>query len=315
MKLSSQQIKSALFGAMEVAETNGGIVPYKFSAPYREKWFALREDFGKRAEVPTGVRLDFETDAKTVTFSLLGGSFDLLVDGLLTEATPVYAAPTDHPVSLPEGIHRVTLIFPSHDGKPLGLFGVELQGETFVKPHEYGEKFLFLGDSITQGWNSGENSLSYAWRTALFFNADCRILGVGGACFDADLLEIPQNFDPDRVFVAFGTNDFGHFRTLSELQANASAYLDKVAAAYQGKKIYGITPIWRYDTWEKPMGTFDQCIDVIKTEYETRGITVLSGMDFVPHHKDFFSDAVHPNALGFSLYAERLIHALLGEKE
>ncbi len=309
MKLTKEQIRSILFGAVEIAEEQGGAVGYKCSAPIREGWYTLSPTLGTRSEAPTGIRLDFETDATQILFSVKG-TFECLVDGLLTAVSDPEKDPSEISLTYGEAkSRRITLIFPSHAQGI--LCGVELNDEATVRPHQYDEKFLFLGDSITQGWNSGIDSMSYAWRTSLFFNADFIIHGVGGACFYPSVFETPANFDPDRIFVAFGTNDFVRFNTLEELQANASAYLDKVTKAYADKKIYGITPIWRYDTWETPMGTFDECIAVIRKEYETRGIPVIDGMTLVPHDKTFFADNVHPNALGFSCYSLNLIKELL----
>jgi len=309
MKLTAEQIRTLLFGAVEVTEEKGVLSPYKCTAPVRKAWYALREALGQRSESSTGIRLDFETDGTEVTFSLVGAPFDLLLDGLLADRFTGSDEPQDFSVTLDGRPHRITLIFPSHDtgGR---LCGVEVSGGASVTPHEYDRKFLFLGDSITQGWNSGIDSLSYAWRTSLSFNADCVIHGVGGGIFHPSVFEAPEGFDPDRVFIAFGTNDFGYYPTLEALRKGVADYLDLAVAAYGARRILGITPIWRYDTWVKPMGTFDECIDVIREEYEKRKITVVDGLSLVPHCKEFFADGVHPNALGFSMYAENLIRAV-----
>ncbi len=312
MKLTTKQIKEILFGAVEVIEEAGVLSPYKCTAPIRKAWYSLREALGIRSEASTGIRLDFVTDGEEVTFTLMGKTFDLLIDGLLADRFAGSHEPEDFSVTLDGDLHRITLIFPSHDGYIGKLCGMEVPDGATVTPHKYDKKFLFLGDSITQGWNSGIDSLSYAWRTSLHFNADCIIHGVGGGIFHLPVFESPVDFDPDLVFIAFGTNDFGYYKTLEDLQKATAEYLDLAVAAYGSEKIRGITPIWRYDTWVKPMGTFDECIDVIRTEYEKRGIVVIDGLSLVPHNRDFFADALHPNALGFSMYAENLIKALNG---
>lgn len=310
MRLTNEQIKSILFGAVDITETQAGISGHKCSGKTLEQWQNLSAGLHKNAFPPTGLRLDFETDATEIIFTVQG-KFECLVDGLLTAISDPKEDLSRITLTYEDGkSRRITLIYPSHDTSVGNLRGVELNDGATVTPHKYDEKFLFLGDSITQGWNSGIDSTSYAWRTSLFFNADCIIHGVGGGYFHSSVFEAPAGFDPDRVFVAFGTNDFGHFKTLDELKTHASAYLDKVVAAYGTKKIYGITPIWRYDTWEKPMGTFDECIAVIRGEYEKRNIPVIDGLTLVPHRKEFYADVLHPNALGFSVYAENLIKIL-----
>lgn len=310
MKLTTKQIKTLLFGAVEVTEEEGVISPYKCTAPIRKAWYALRHELGIRSEASTGIRLDFETDGEEITFTLAGKTFDLLIDGLLSDRFSGDDSPQDFSVTLDGQSHRITLIFPSHDGCLGRLFGVEIPDGATVSPHEFDKKFLFLGDSITQGWNSGIDSLSFAWRVALHFNAESIIHGVGGGIFDPTIFEAPTGFVPDKVFIAFGANDFRYCPTLEVLRNNTAAYLDRAVAAYGADKICGITPIWRYDNWVQPMGTFDECIEVIREEYEKRGIFTVDGLSLIPHHKDFFADGVHPNGLGFSMYAENLIKAL-----
>lgn len=315
MKLTTAQIRSLLFGAVTVAEEADGLRVGKCSDAVLEVWGTLSNVLKQRAMAPSGVRLDFETDSEEVTFSLKGTQFDLLVDGLLADRFFGSQETEDFSVTLDGGMHRLTLIFPSHECTYCRVVGLELTDGASVTPHEYDCKFLFLGDSITQGWNSDLDSLSYAWRTSLHFNADSIIYGVGGAYFCKDTFEVPQGFAPDRVFVAFGTNDFNFFKTPESLRENAAAYLDRVTEAFGAEKILGITPIWRYDTWVNSMGTFDECIDIIREEYEKRGIATVDGLSLVPNRKEFFSDVVHPNAIGFSMYAENLIRVLEGDGE
>ena len=311
MKLSFPQMESFLFGAAETEISEHGLCAYKCTARCRAAWNALSTTLGTRATASTGIRLDFHTDAREITFTLQNGTFDLLKDGQYLRSLPAEKEKdTVFPLALDGNAHRITLIFPSHD--VLGrICGLEITDGASAVPHEYKEKFLFLGDSITQGWNSGIDSLSYAWRTSLFFDADCIIHGVGGGYFHPSIFEAPEGFAPDRVFIAFGTNDFGVFSTAEALREKAAAYLELAKNAYEGTKRYVITPIWRYDSWERAMGSFDECIEIIRREAEIRGFTVIDGLSLVPHDKTFFSDAVHPNALGFSLYAQNLIKTIL----
>lgn len=309
MKLTADRIRGLLFGAYECPQEQGVLTPKKCSERVRTLWHSVNPGLGRRAEAPTGIRLDFHTDASEVTFTLSGGPFDCLIDGLLADRFEATEGER-FSVTLDGRMRRVTLVFPSHFEGGLGrISALELDSET-VLPHEYGEKFLFLGDSITQGWNSQIDTLSFAWRCSLHCNADCRIVGVGGAFFLPEAFETQPDWTPDRVFIAFGTNDFRHFCTLDELKTAAEGYLDRVVAAYGDRTLYGITPIWRTDTWVAKMGTFDECIDLLRSLYEARGIRVIDGLSLVPNRREFFADAVHPNALGFSMYAENLLRAI-----
>lgn len=145
MKLTMEQIKSILFGAVELAEEGGALAAYKCTAPVRAAWRTVSEGVGKNACPPTGVRLDFVTDGEEVTFTLIGKPFDCLVDGLLTDRFEGSEEPEDFTVTLDGEQHRVTLIFPSHNVIPGRLCGVTVPDDASVEPHEYGEKFLFFG--------------------------------------------------------------------------------------------------------------------------------------------------------------------------
>ena len=54
------------------------------------------------------------------------------------------------------------------------------------------------------------------------------------------------------------------------------------------------------------MGTFAQCTDIVKEQILAHNLILLDGMTMVPHSMKFYADAVHPNALGFGIYAIRL---------
>ena len=169
----------------------------------------------------------------------------------------------------------------------------------------------FIGDSITQGWDSDYDSLSYAYHTGMYYNADFVVQGIGGAYFlEASYDAIP--YDPDTVIVAYGTNDWGHFQTLEELLREANGFLKALSKQFAGKRLFAITPIWRAD-WEtdRPMGNFAQLQAAVCSAATANGFTVIDGLPMVPHLREFFSDGyVHPNATGFGCYAQNLIKAL-----
>ena len=44
------------------------------------------------------------------------------------------------------------------------------------------------------------------------------------------------------------------------------------------------------------------------------GITVIDGLQMIPHDMTYFADDLHPNTEGFCVYAENLIKALENKK-
>lgn len=316
MKLTNEQIKSITFGAIRVCEENGILHFHKCTQKQIDVWTSHKEILGERAATSSGIRLDFHTDSQNFAFrSFQGNKFEIYVDGLLRKQVFFKAEDTEkeikiplrHPLGNKQDSYRVTVYFPSHEDGVIEW--VELDDSATVTPHEYDRKWLFIGDSITQGWAAIIDSLSYALRVSRFFNADCVVQGIGGAYFAEDSFD-HVDFDPEIVSVAYGTNDFGHYQTLDELREHARAHLALIAEEYKGKKLFYISPLWRGKR-DKPMGTFEECREVLITEAEALGFTHIDGLSLVPPLPNFFYDEyLHPDNNGFSLYAENLISAI-----
>ena len=49
--------------------------------------------------------------------------------------------------------HRITLYLPNHN-EGARLESVEIDDGAIIEQHEFDHKILFVGDSITQGWDS-----------------------------------------------------------------------------------------------------------------------------------------------------------------
>ena len=310
MILNYDQIKSITVGAVNMRREENGIHFYKCTDKQNAAWDKFSETLGMRARTTTGVRLDFITSSQKLTMKATGGKFEIYVDGLMrvqhvlngfTEITEEFSAPLGDK----KDSYHVTVCFPSH-GTGI-LESIELDdGATLTAP-EYDVKLLMIGDSITQGWNSKYDTFSYAYRVSRFFNANSVIQGIGGAfyhesCFDH------IDFDPDWVTVAYGTNDFNRYKTYDEFRGHVKAHLELIAKEYAGKKIFIISPIWRSDLQERPMGTFDGARQIVIDEALELGLIHIDGLKLVPPMKELFADAhLHPNDEGFSHYAENLI--------
>jgi lysophospholipase L1-like esterase len=170
---------------------------------------------------------------------------------------------------------------------------------------------LFIGDSITQGWNSYYDTLSFAWRLTLHYNANSIINGIGGAFYEPATFD-KIDFDPDIVMIAYGTNDARRFKVFEDMERRVIGYLDLVKEAYGDKRVVVVSPIWRGDADMKPMGAeFDEKRKMIEREAAERGFEVISGLELVPPRAELFADTyLHPNDLGFGVYAENLIKKL-----
>jgi len=318
MILGLEEIKSITRGAVKVWENNGAFCFAKCTDKQVNAWYKYgSEVLGVRSETTTGVRLDFYTNSKTFSFKTASGEkFELLINGILRERyVRGEESCIEKTVSLTDSIGkecdelRVTLIFPSHTKGSLEY--VKLDDGAYTRVPEYKTKMLFMGDSITQGHNSKYDSLSYAWRTVSFFDADAVINGIGGAFFMPESFDT-SDFDPDTVIIAYGTNDacrsdYGY------MKEKTVGFLDLVKKAYGEKKVVVLSPIWRAKNDGSFMGEdFERKRDMVEAEAKARGFYVVNGLKLVPPLDDFYADRyLHPNDLGFGLYAENLIKELI----
>ena len=309
MELSLEQIKAVTVGAINIYQDEAGIHFKRFTNHQLDIFSAKSEQFRNRSHCTAGCQLSFYTDSGMLFLDVVSGTkFEVLVDGL-----PYYFSllekPQRLPVQLPSGRKHIVISLPNYSEGILARISVD-EG-AYVEPYTYQKKLLFLGDSITQGSQSTRDSFCYAYRVSRFFNAEILNLGVGGSYMSADTLE-DVSYDPDAVFIAYGTNDYTHFGSIADLKAACQEYFDRVKEIYSSKKIFYISPLWRADgTMIRKTGTLDDCRKVFIQQCEEHGFIHVDGYQLVPHVPFYLNDGyLHPSDLGFSLYAENLIKIL-----
>ena len=308
MKLTMDQIFAITTGAVRIEQTSDGFYHFeRFTPEQREAFTARNENFIPRIISTSGVRLDFYTDARTVLVETLNaGPWEVLVNGLSEYYRPEQGRIT---VSLPEGENRVTVLLSSH--KPTTLKFIQTDEGASIRPYTYNKKFLFLGDSITQGSSASRPSLQYSNRLSQFYDAQVLNWGVGGSRFFPETVAV-VDYDPDVIFLAYGTNDYTLCQSADLLKDMANTYMDRVKALYPGKPVICIGPLWRADVQMiRPSGTHRQVCDQIRQLALDHGFTFIEGYELVPHNAEYFADGyLHPNDLGFSMYAQNLIKKL-----
>lgn len=303
---TTEEIRSVVFGAVGIREEDGALCFSKTTEEQTEAWRREAEWIVPNVLATTGIRLDFHTDSPEVAVETAGGAkYEVLIDGLLTHQFRPGPDAWRFSFSLPAGEHRVTVVLPSHleTGRIRSVATAE--GASFV-PHAHREKILFLGDSITQGWNAVYDSLSFAWQITLGRDADSVIQGIGGAFFLPDSVT-DFGFRPDTVIAAWGTNDFSFFPSADVLAERAEETFRRIRSVYGGARIFAVTPTWRRDEHtDRAMGSFALCRETVRAAAERAGITALDGYALYPHRDEFMADDLHPNDLGFAQYAANL---------
>ncbi|MBQ8345510.1 MAG: SGNH/GDSL hydrolase family protein [Clostridia bacterium] len=325
MKLTLSQIKAATFGAARIQEIDGKTLFFRFSeaqeAVYRNQ---SNVDFYNKTFDTAGVRLEFRSDCTQLTLGVecvrsnydRCFAFDLYADGKpvgqlagrTVNSTPAVLSGC---FALPEGEKTVCIYFPwCAAGRLLELSLND--GATFA-PVTKPVKLLMFGDSITHGVHSDRSALTYATRLTDALGAESRNKGIGGEFFRPELAEAKEEFDPDYITVAYGTNDWS--KTPREtFDRNSKAFYHALAAKYPQATIFALTPIWRtnHDATDKQMGPFTHVEEHIRAiAAEIPQMKVIYGFDLVPHDIRLYDDHyLHPNAEGFGYYAANLLEAI-----
>ena len=311
MILTNEQIKNITVGAVHTEENEGELLLFKYTPEILKAWTELDASFTSRARASTGIRFDFHTNSKQMTLKTTEpGKFEIYVNGLFRytmKETDNLTVTLDTPRGQPLEDAHVTVYFPAH--KHGRFISLELDDGAYVTPHVFDRRILFLGDSITQGWASQFDSLSFANKVSRYFNAESVVQGIGGACFFPHLLE-PIPFDPDWVIVAYGTNDFNRYSTLEEFLPFMREYMEKLKGIYGDKQVFVISPIWRRLSKPEARERFEEYRRAIEAEATKQGYHFIDGSLLVPPVNELYTDGLHPADTGFSIYADNLIEVL-----
>ena len=323
MDLNLSQLQAITMGALDIREEADGFRFERMTPTQVINFTQAEEEFGLKCGATSGIRLDFYTDSPVLALRWLKAQvtsgrtfcyFDVLVDGVLMlhSGTPDCGNEPEGSfcLALPEGMHRIQVFFPTLTRLVIGA--VTLADGATVMPHRAAKRILLHGDSITQGYDALFPSDCYANRLARYYDAEILNQAIGGARFDPTVVQPVGAFD--FVVVAYGTNDWSH-KSLADLAADAAAFMARMNLIYGSLPVFVVLPIWRADTHRTDTaGDFMECRALIGRLAASQGFTVLDDYDLLPHDTRLFSDGfLHPNDIGFALYAQRLCE-LIDEK-
>ena len=314
MIIPNNELKQYFFGAVRFEESEGFLFPRRFTEKQSE--YTLHdENLTVKAKCSAGVTIEFETDAERISFDtlLLNSSrfyysVDIWVDGSLafafSEANVPFGTQKRVDFSMKKGVKKVAIYLPCLF--ETGIANFEADGE--LKPVEKGEKILFLGDSITQGYVAKFTSLCYVSVLARRLGADALNQAIAGDVFDANNIDAELGFLPEKIFVAYGTNDWS---LDCDIKTSSRAFLERLTEVYPSAEIYLILPIYRTDIddeYNKCRPPFREYTGELKAVAESfSGVKVIDGWELVPHIPKLFDDGLHPNDLGFSFYTDALM--------
>lgn len=312
-------------GFCDWKEQDGGVflthLPEKTHDWYKEE----SERWSMRAHCYAGIRLEAETNATKLTFSLqyLDGdtplaSFGLVIDGEVQPVVSLVPEELNNPVeiALDGQPHKVTVYFPH-----LISFTIKsavADGDaTPVAPME--KRYYAFGDSITQGITGENPANTYPAQVARAFHLEHWNFGVGGIHFNEGTLtgmeEMPK---ADVVTIALGTNDWsaGKTENMSTFLKKCAAYLKKIDELFHDSKIFVLLPTWRADEIQSMKRGNLQNIreNIARTAAFFPNMKVIDCQDMIPHDTKLFADGfLHPNEEGFLHYGTNLIAQLQKE--
>lgn len=329
MILTFEQIESITSGAAKIFYKDGKYQFFRFTDHETEVI--------DNTNIPAtaGIQLKFKTDAEILKLKVHIRKtsqitsyfcFDIFVNDILAGSIQNLSdedrkgsyARKEYPVGdycgefeLGDGEKLIKIVFP-HSVIAL-IEEVELEDATYLVPVKNGKTIIFYGDSITQGYDSLHPAKSYANLLADALDAEVFNKALGGALFDPAIVEASEQANPDYVVAAFGTNDWNSV-DLDTFQRNANGFLQAIQKKYPTVPKYILTPLWRVD-WQttKRCGEFSVLEAVIRGIFENQeNITVISGVDLIPHNENLFGDLiVHPNDEGFTYYFRNLLKYFL----
>ena len=310
MRLSNEQLMKIYYGAYSFSETEDGYIQaFQYTQQQMQYFKETSEFWYDRCTASNAKTIEFYTTATKLSLEykiLWAGSEDsieLAVDGLITEIDYVKDLPEEGEISfeIPVGEKKVMMYSPA--GATILIRNCEINADVF--PVEKKEKVLWMGDSITQGFGPLRSAHTYVSVANRLLNYDLINQGIGGYVYDKEVLMYMEGYDPDKIIVSMGTNQYG-----TENMKDIEEYYERLSEVYGDRPVLCITPIWRGDSpdGEAVLAGFCQKIKEICAKYSN--IAVVEGLSLVPHLSEYFLDNLHPNALGSEIYGRNLVLAI-----
>ena len=319
MKATLSMIREAATGCARITEQEDGICFYRFTEEQEEFYRTYNTDFYYKTFATAGVRLEFVTDSaslsiETVCKSASSRKFvyhDIFCNGKAIDhfggAINSQKGYFGGSYDLGEGLKTVQIYFPWMAQSVLR--SLELDDGASFSPVKRPTNMLIFGDSITHGYDANYPSQTYSSILSDKLNANAINKGIGGEIFWPELAALPEDFTPDLINVAYGTNDWS-VCSFEELENNCRGFYHNLRKTYPDTKIVMLSPIWRDDmNREDSACPFRQVAQLLRTIAEEIGNAVLIDcFDFVPpENRCFCDDLLHPSDEGFRHYAEGLI--------
>lgn len=328
MELTFDQIKSAATGAVSITREDGLIRFHRMHPAQLDAALVQGEKFLGRAHSTTGVKLTFRTDSTTLSLDVNASrgtmsyfAADILVDGKLVgsvdnfshEEIPVFHAKKvyklgDYSGRFDLGPGEKTVRIHLSWGPVVAIRSLSLDDGASFTPVIPEKKVLFYGDSITQGMDCLHPSQTYSARISDALGMAEYNKAIAGTYSLPGMAAVREDFTPDLIVVAYGTNDWSMTDTAT-FRANYRALHENIRTNYPDTRIFALTPVFRFAMNEcRKLGAFCKVETIIREiTADFPNVTVIDCFPFIPRDHLCFGDGIlHPNAKGFDYYFKGL---------
>jgi hypothetical protein len=311
MLLTNAQLQSVYFGALRFEETaDGYLQAFQYDEKQMDYFRNLPSSFWyDRCFASSAKTIELTTSATSISFGykfLWQGSQDtveLYVNGLAHTIHYVKDIPEEGTLSfeMEEGEKQVIIYLPADATVLVRNFEIDAD----FTPAKKGEKVLWIGDSITQGYGPLRSSHTYVSVANRLLNYDILNQGIGGYVYDKNTMTPMEGYKPEKIIIAMGTNQFG-----CETMEAVEEYYQCLKKVYGDTPVLCISPLWRGDCPGQEAVLERFCDNVKKIAGQYPNVTVVDGFSLVPHLPEYFLDKLHPNCLGMELYGRNLVDAI-----
>ena len=330
MKLTFEQVKAITTGAVSIEKEDSGIRFYRFNQEQRSVYQRRVRYLEEKLRSTAGIQLFFQTDSSSLFLRATVSkgsatnhfSFDLFVNGKHIDSLENYLQPAseesggkafyamgtyEKSFSLGPGTKDVCLYFPWSVATVVEE--LSLDDNASLIPMIPEKKLLVYGDSVTHGNTTRYSCNHYIPQLARAMNVQVRNKAIAGSSTFPELAQLESPYDPDYVLVAYGSNDWDRYEEVFFAETYRKM-MQIIADKYSRAQVFAVSPIWRADQDKGdrkmgPLATIEKNIREIAADHPN--VTVISGIDLVPHDLQHFADAgLHPNDAGYGLFFQNL---------
>ncbi|MGY8825545.1 MAG: SGNH/GDSL hydrolase family protein [Candidatus Latescibacterota bacterium] len=310
-------------GTTSLENGDGWVKPWRIPYQDQDLYSPGVSELASRAEMPSGVRIRFASNATTLTLHteplVEEGKFDLYADGTLVSITPFSAGQTaTHFTDLPSG-DKVLELWLSQ-AMTVAVRSLEIPDNSDISHSEDTRlKWITYGSSISHCRNAGSPSCTWPGVVARGKDFNLTSFGFGGQCHaDPMMARLIRDREADFLSIKIGINIYGG----SSLGPRTfrPAIIGTIATIREGHPTTPFavcSPIWGHDREDTP-NTVGLTLQQMRFEiqeavasFQKRGDANLYYIDGLKlfnqdlaHH---LPDNLHPDAEGYRRMGENFL--------